>query len=292
MRADEITIDHVETADGTRLDGAVRRRPPARRASTRPTSSVEVDGRTVDADGQDRRPPATSHGPRCSCSTPATAWQADGKFDAATAAVDAFLDAAPADVAIGLVTFAGDVVGVDRADHRPRGGRRCPRRGRPSTQGHQRLRRHPRRRRPRRRRRARAPSSSSPTAPTPAATRRSTVAINDAKDAGVVVDVVSLASTGRQAAELSRIAEDTGGSVIPADPAALGSVFTAAGRRTGQQLLVTFDSPADVDGEAIDRRRAEAAGDGRTTTRRSSPCRRVARLPGVVEAGKARSASR
>ena len=48
----------------------------------------------------------------------------DGKFDAATAAVDAYLDAAPEDVAIGLVTFAGNVVETDRADHRPR--RRWP----------------------------------------------------------------------------------------------------------------------------------------------------------------------
>ena len=71
----------------------------------------------------------------------------------------------------------------------------------------------------------------------------------EAADAEVVVDVVSLASTAR-ADELAGLADATNGSVIPADPAALANVFGAQADALAQQLLVTFDRPADVSGDA------------------------------------------
>ena len=75
------------------------------------------------------------------------------------------------------------------------------------------------------------------------------VASGLAQEAGVVVDVVSLATAAR-ANELGGLAEDTGGSVIPADPKALGVVFTEQADALAQQLLVVFDVPEDATGDA------------------------------------------
>ncbi|WP_162259796.1 type II secretion system F family protein [Nocardioides sp. Soil777] len=242
---DEITIDHVETTDGTVSmvlsvdgipDGTV---DPS-------TVVVEVDGREVSsraktvAAGDIQRSAVLVLDASNSMAN-------NGKFEAAVTAVGAYLDAAPEDVAIGLVTFAGDVVesispttdhasvaaaldtvtlekGTSVYDAMREGVEVVGDDGSRSllvlSDG--------------------ADTSSDSTLD---------VAINDAIDSGVVVDVVSIGSTGR-AEGLSSIADDTGGAVIPADPAALGSVFTAQADALAQQLLVSFDSPADVSGEA------------------------------------------
>lgn len=242
---DEITIDHVETTDGTVSmvlsvdgipDGTV---DPS-------TVVVEVDGRGVSsraktvAAGDIQRSTVLVLDASNSMAN-------NGKFEAAVTAVGAYLDAAPEDVAIGLVTFAGNVVesispttdhasvaaaldtvtlekGTSVYDAMREGVKVVGDEGSRSllvlSDG--------------------ADTSSDSTLD---------VAINDAIDSGVVVDVVSIGSTGG-AEGLSSIADDTGGAVIPADPAALGSVFTAQADALAQQLLVSFDSPADVSGEA------------------------------------------
>jgi tight adherence protein B len=71
----------------------------------------------------------------------------------------------------------------------------------------------------------------------------------EAADAGVVIDVVSLAEEDR-AAELAALADATEGAVIPADPTALATVFGQQADALSQQLLITFDPPADVTSDA------------------------------------------
>src|SRR5690606_20910264 len=63
-----------------------------------------------------------------------------------------------------------------------------------------------------------------------------------ADESGVVVDVVSLAQAAR-VKELTALAERTGGTTIPADPAALGKVFTNQANALAEQLLLTATVP-------------------------------------------------
>ncbi len=86
------------------------------------------------------------------------------------------------------------------------------------------------------------------------------VATNDAIDAGVVVDVVSLGSRGQGRGPDHASPTDTGGAVIPADPAALGSVFTAQADALAEQLSSRSTPPTGVDGEATITVSAEAGG--------------------------------
>ena len=76
------------------------------------------------------------------------------------------------------------------------------------------------------------------------------VVTTDATDEGVVVDVVSLANP-KNAETMSALAGTTGGQVIPAEQDALVSVFSAQADALAQQLLVTFDRPADAANEAF-----------------------------------------
>src|SRR5690606_15926338 len=68
------------------------------------------------------------------------------------------------------------------------------------------------------------------------------VAIADDREADVVFVVVSLVQ-GAKTDELSTVATETDGSVIPADPAALTTVFNERAEALAQQLLVTFEAP-------------------------------------------------
>ena len=173
-------------------------------------------------------------------------------------AVDAFLERAPPDVRIGLVTFAGDVASSHRAHHRPRGRPRRGERARADPAGTERLRRD--RRGPATRsghEGLRARSSSSPTERTPAA--RTTL------------DVASPRRGGRRrrrgrgrpsqgpakSKQISTLADATGGRCIPADPDALSSGLSdAQADALAQQLVVSLRGPDGVDGEAsVDARR-------------------------------------
>ena len=166
-----------------------------------------------------------------------------------TAAVDAFLDAAPDDVAIGLVTFAGKVDEIDRAHHRPRR-RRAPRSTALELD-------------------ARAPSVYDAIAPGVELVgdegSRSLLVLSDgadtgsdttldgraaarAADAGVVVDVV-VAGSSRRGRRLCDASPTTpAGAVIPADPSALEHGLRRAGRRPRPAAARDASSvPADVE---------------------------------------------
>ena len=70
-----------------------------------------------------------------------------------------------------------------------------------------------------------------------------------AAEAEVVVDVVSLGSAAKADA-LATLADETSGRVFPADADALSQVFAEQAEALAQQLLVSFDLPEGVSGEA------------------------------------------
>ncbi|QBX54083.1 VWA domain-containing protein [Nocardioides seonyuensis] len=282
VAADEIAIDHVESKGGRvslvlSTDGL-----PAGATAQPDDVTVDVDGRTVDADVKVVSAGDISRTTVLVLDASNSMKQA-GKFEAATTAVNAFLDAAPADVEIGLVTFAGQIAEsiAPTTDHEVLRSALAEVTlakgtsvydgilegvGAAGTSG------------------SRSVLVLSDGADTGSDTTLD-VTSGTARDAGVVVDVVSLASTSR-ADELASLAELTGGSVIPADPAALSSVFTDRADALAQQLLVTFEAPAGTSEEAsIDV--AVTAGDATFHDSAFVTLTDVAELPAVVDSGKA-----
>ena len=102
-------------------------------------------------------------------------------------------------------------------------------------------------------RREHVPSWSSPTAQTRAACPPSTSSRPRPATNGVVVDVVALGQSPEQQATLEGLASAAGGQVIPAEPTALGAVFSAQAEALASQVLVTFDLPDGISGDQIDR---------------------------------------
>ncbi len=236
---DEITIDHVETDRGAvsmlvSTDGL----PPG---STVEDSNVFVElngvavestSKVVDAGDIDRATVIVLDA--------SNSMKGRGKFASATKAINAFLESAPEDVAIGLVAFAGDITttveptvdhdavrsalagvtlekGTSVYDAIVKGVELLDGDGSRNllvlSDG--------------------ADTGSDMTLE---------VATFDSKAAGVVVDVVSLEATAK-GDDLASVAEATGGSVIPADPAALTTVFNERAEALSEQLLVEFDAP-------------------------------------------------
>lgn len=252
---DEITIDHVETDAGTvsvvlSVDGV-----PSGQVD--PDSVVvEVDGRAVDATAE---PVASGDISRATVLVvdASKSMAKGGRIEAATAAIDAYLDSAPEDVAIGLVLFAGTVIdsiepttdhealaaALDEVQLKGGTGVYDAMREGVALVGDE---------------GSRSLLVLSDGADTGSDSTLD-VAINDAKDTGVLVDVVTL-SDGSAAQELNAIAEETGGQVIPADPTALGAVFTAQADALAEQLLLTFETPEETSGEATITVSADAGG--------------------------------
>ena len=243
---DEITIDHVES-DGGAINVllSVDHLPAG---VTADSSSVEVtvEGRTVDATAKTVADGDIDRSTMLVLDA-SNSMRQGGKFDAAKAAVDAFLSAAPDDVRIGLVTFAGEVSTVieptvDHAAVEDALASITLSRGTSvydgiaagvdalGTDG------------------SRSLLLLSDGADT-GSDMTLEVLSREAADAEVVVDVVSLASSSR-ADELAGLADATNGSVIPADPNALANVFGEQADALSQQLLVSFDRPAEVSGDA------------------------------------------
>jgi len=236
---DEIAIDHVQSKDGVvNLVLSVDGLPEGIDAD--PTRVVvDVDGRTVDATV---KTVAAGDIERSTVLVldASKSMKANGKFEAAIGAVSSFLDAAPDDVAIGLVTFSGQVAEsipptTDHDSIRAALAAVTLEKGTSvydgilegveiaGTVG------------------SRSLLVLSDGADTGSDTTLA-VASGSAQERGVVVDVVSLVNPER-AEELSGLADETGGAVIPADPAALSTVFTARADALAEQLLVTFDEP-------------------------------------------------
>jgi len=242
--ADEITIDHVAVADGKATLVVSVDQLPDPAAVDASTIDVEVDGRAVESSA---KTVAAGDVERSTVLVldASNSMQKGGRFVAATGAVDTFLSGTPADVEVGLVTFAGDVRDVlpPSTDHEAisttldaieltggtgvydaiiQGIELAGLEGSRSVL---------------------VLSDGADTAS--AATLE--VVTGAAEEAGVVVDIVSLAT---RADELTGLAEATGGRVIPADPAALDAAFAAQADALASQLVVTFDVPEWAEEEA------------------------------------------
>lgn len=240
--ADEVNIDHVETADGSvslvlAVDGV-----PAGATADPGSVQVDVDGRTVDSTAKVISAGDVERTTVLVLDASNSMLQRD-KFASATAAVDAFLSAAPADVRIGLVAFAGDIGEViePTTDHdavRTALADITLRKGtavydamaagldQVGTDG------------------SRSLLVLSDGGDTSSSTTLDVVT-KDATDEGVIVDVVSLANP-RNAETMSALAEGTGGQVIPAEQSALQDVFSAQADALAEQLVVTFERPEDA----------------------------------------------
>ena len=254
--ADEINIDHVEAADGqVSLVLGVEGVPTGKDVDASMVK-VEIDGREVESTAKVIAAGDVERSTMLVLDASNSMRQGD-KFGAATAAVDAYLAAAPADVRIGLVSFAGklDQVIEPTTDHDAVRAALAGielRKGtsvydaiaegldRVGTEG------------------SRSLLVLSDGGDTGSATTLDVVA-NDAEQQGVVVDVVSLASP-RNASTMEGLATGTGGQVIPADKAALETVFAAQADALAQQLLVSFDRPADAADEVTIGVSVDAAG--------------------------------
>ncbi|MBD3926993.1 type II secretion system F family protein [Nocardioides cavernae] len=243
--ADEVNIDHVESVDGkvsmvVAVDGI-----PGDAAVDPASVRVEVDGRAVESSAKSI---AAGDVTRTTVLVldASNSMQQGGKFASAVAAVDAFLAAAPPDVRIGLIPFAGDLGDVIKPtlDHEAVRAALADvtlRKGtavydamaeglaQVGTDG------------------SRSLLVLSDGGDTNSSTTLEVVT-KDAQDNGVVVDVVSLANPGN-AETMATLAEGTGGQVIPSEQGALQSVFSAQANALAQQLLVTFERPDDVAAE-------------------------------------------
>ncbi|MEO5662944.1 MAG: type II secretion system F family protein [Nocardioides sp.] len=242
--ADEVSIDHVESVTGVvsmvvSVDGV----PGGGVGGS--DVSVQVDGTAVDADA------STVTAGDVARSTilvvDASNSMSGAKFAAATDAVTAFLATAPPDVQVGMVAFAGQV-GTTIEPTTDRTALLDEFKGLELAQGT-------------------SVYDALAEAITLAGTEgsRSLLLLSDGADTGsdttldavaasaveseVVVDVVSLANA-KQAGTLAKLASDTNGRVIPADSAALSQVLTEQADALAQQLLVKFELPDGVSGEA------------------------------------------
>jgi tight adherence protein B len=236
---DEITIDHVDTDRGTvnlllSTDGLPTGTTvdPAQVFVELNGSAVESSAKLVDAGDIDRSTVIVLDA--------SNSMKGQGKFAAASTAINAFLDSAPEDVAIGLVAFAGKVTStvsptVDHDAVRQALADVTLAKGTSVYDGiveGVRL--------------LEAEGSRNLLVLSDGADTGSDmtleVATADAKEAGVVVDVVSLVQ-GAKSDELATVATETKGSVIPADPAVLTTIFNERAEALSKQLLVTFEAP-------------------------------------------------
>lgn len=242
----EINIDHIQSEAGTvsmllSVDGL-----PKNTVVDKQTLSVVVDGNAVDASVE------TAASGKVKRTTVLVVDASDSmargdKYNAAIAAVRAYLDATPPDIAVGLVTFAGKVKeqiapttdrsailaavegaklsrGTSVYDAVDAGRELVGKEG------------------------ARSLLVLSDGADTNSVSTLE-VAAGGAADAGVVVDLVALQSP-LAARQLSTLADNTGGQVIPANPDALSAVLSKQGDALARQLLVSFDVPENLQGEA------------------------------------------
>lgn len=278
----EITIDHVESTDG--IVSVVLSVDGIPSGTVDPTSVVvEVDGRQVVSEA---KTVAAGDIQRSTVLVldASLSMAKQGRFDAATAAVDAYLDAAPEDVEVGLVMFAGKVTESiePTTDHASLSAALDAVTLKSGTGVYDAMREGVKL--------VGEDGSRSLLVLSDGADTGSDVtlevATNDARSAGVLVDVVTL-STAAKAKALSGIADDTGGAVIPADPAALATVFTDQADALAEQLLLTFESPADAAGEATITVSAEAGSTSYIDSAFVSLEATGVGVPQVVDQGKA-----
>ena len=241
LAADEITIDHVQSeGDGTAsvlvgVDGLP--------GDVDPTSvTVEVDGTPVEATAKQVEGDVIERTTMLVVDVSNS--MAGAKLDSAVTAVDAFLAAAPDDVRIGMVAFAGRIERTvePTKDHDHVASTLRSLSLSPGTKVYD------------------ASAAAIEAAGEDGA--RSLLVLSDgadtgsetslddlattAEEAGVVLDVVALGQSGET---LQVLAEATGGRIFPADPAVLRTVLTDQADALASQLLVTIQTPDGVEGD-------------------------------------------
>jgi tight adherence protein B len=254
--ADEINIDHVESADGTVSMLLGVDRLPGGASADLDSVAVTVGGESVEAVAE------TVEGGQVERTTvlvlDASNSMEGEKLAAATSAIDSFLASAPEDVQIGLVTFAGTVQQTiePTTDHQSIVDELAQVQLKPGTKLYDAV-------------QTGADLAGTEGARTllvlsDGADTGSATSIDDlstaASEAGVVVDVVALGQSAEQQATLDGLASAAGGQVIPADPDALDAVFSAQAEALASQVLVTFDLPPGVSGEQTVETSLTAAG--------------------------------
>lgn len=243
--ADGISIDHVESDGGTVSMLLGVDQLPSGAAPDLDSIAVAVGDKTVDATAE------TVEGGQVERTTvlvlDASNSMEGEKLAAATSAIDSFLESAPEDVQIGLVTFAGSVQQTiePTTDHQSVVDALDQVQLAPGTKLYD------------------AVAAGADLAGTEGA--RSLLVLSDGadtgsastiddvstltSDTGVVVDVVALGQSQAQQDTLGGLASAAGGEIIPADATALGAVFSAQAQALASQVLVTFDLPDGVSGE-------------------------------------------
>lgn len=240
-----VSIDHVES-DGGAVDLVLSvDQLPAGVTPDAGDVTVTVDGEQVDADVQ-AIDSGTIERTTVLVLDASNSMRAGGKFDAARSAVDTFLQMAPPDVRIGLVTFADDVRTIaPTTDHAAIAAALEETTLAKGTSvydailaGTDAL---------------GTDGSRSLLVLSDGADTNSTATLEDvaarAADDEVVVDVVSLAQ-GDRADELSGLAADSNGTVVPSDPASLSTVFSSQAEALARQLVVSFAAPEGASGDA------------------------------------------
>lgn len=282
--ADGITIDHVESEDGTVSLLLGVDRIPGGAAPDLDTVRVTVDGLQVDATAE------TVEGGQVERTTvlvlDASNSMEGAKILAATSAIDAFLTSAPEDVQIGLVTFAGQVERTiaPTTAHQAIVDELSAVDLKPGTKLYDAV-------------AAGAELAGSDGARSllvlsDGADTGSTTTIDElstlASDAGVVIDVVALAQSPEQQAALDGLASAAGGQVFSADTEELASVFSAQAEALASQVLVSFELPEGVTGEQTVETTLDAGGSSYTDSAFVSLTGTgpgVDRVPPVVEPG-------
>jgi tight adherence protein B len=242
----EINIDHVESGSGEvsmlmSADGL-----PEGSVVDGDTLSVVVDGNPVQASVETAATGGIQRSTVLVVDTSASMQKGD-KYDAAIGAVNAYLEATPPEIAVGLVTFAGKV--KDRiAPSDDRAAVLAAVEGAKLTKGTSVYDAIDAARELLGDEGARSLLVLSDGADTNSTTTLD-VASGGAVDAGIVVDVVALQGTD-DTKQISTLADATGGRVIPADPEALSAVLSEQGDALAHQLVVSFEVPEGVEGEA------------------------------------------
>ncbi len=277
-------IDHVQSKDGKgtavlAVDGIVG-------GGADPSSIlVEVDGtetpsraRMINAGAVDRSTMLVLDA--------SNSMSKNGKFEAATTAVNAYLAAVPADVKVGLVTFAGEVgtpiaptldrqaitdavAAVTLAPGTALNDAVMAGLDALGTAGYRSM---------------LVLSDGSDTR----STTTLEVAAGTVAEKGVVADVVSLDPAERATA----LATESGGQIIPASEDGLDAAFAAQASAMSQQLLVNFTVPKDAGSESTVAITVSANGQPYTDTALVSlaapaaAAQETAMAPKVVEAGR------
>lgn len=239
LNIDHVSVDESQVAMLLSVDGI------GDTEVTTSNLSVTVDGVPVDATIKTAAAGEIERATMLVLDTSNSMAKGD-RIGAATDAVRAYLDATPADIEVGLVTFAGKVKEVLR----PSADRSQILEAlddvdlTPGTKVYDAI--------------------DAAVAVLDADGARSLLVLSDGADTGsvstlevtsggaadaeVVVDVVSLQDPD-QAKSLSLLAEQTGGNTVPSDPAALSQVLTAQGAALSRQLVVSFSAPDDAASE-------------------------------------------